>query len=159
MNKFDKIEKLKEIERKFKVNVTLMHFIEEIVPKNIMQAYIFKTPNLSTRIRLLDNKAFLTIKGGSNPLYRDEFEFEIPVDEGTEMINLFCDKILIKKRYLLRQDDLYWEIDVFGGKLEGLILAEIELPEINTAFVLPEWIGEEVTENPAYLNVNLIDRC
>ncbi|MCF8330518.1 MAG: CYTH domain-containing protein [Crocinitomicaceae bacterium] len=159
MNKFDKIDELKEIERKFKVNVTLMGFIGEIIPKNIVQGYIFSIPTLSTRVRRMDDKAFLTIKGGADLLSRDEFEYEIPVAEANEMLELFCKKILIKKRYVLVQDELCWEIDVFEGKLEGLILAEIELPAVDTSFSLPDWIGEEVTEDPQYLNANLIERC
>ena len=159
MNKFDKIDELKEIERKFKVNVTLMGFIGEIIPKKIVQGYIYNTPSLSTRVRRMDDKAYLTIKGGVDPFSRDEFEYEIPVAEANEMLALFCKKILKKKRYVLIQDELCWEIDVFEGKLDGLIIAEIEIPTIETSFSLPDWIGEEVTEDPQYLNVNLIERC
>ncbi len=159
MNKFDKIVELKEIERKFKVNVTLMGFIGEIIPKKIVQGYIYSTPSLSTRVRRMDDKAYLTIKGGVDPLSRDEFEYEIPVVDANEMLALFCKKILKKKRYVLVQDELCWEIDVFEGKLDGLIIAEIEIPTIETSFLLPDWIGEEVTEDPQYLNVNLIERC
>jgi adenylate cyclase len=75
------------------------------------------------------------------------------------MLELFCKKILKKKRYLLIQDELCWEIDVFEGKLEGLILAEIELPAVDTLFSLPDWIEEEVTEDSQYLNANLIEQC
>ena len=159
MNKFDKIDELKEIERKFKVNVTLMGFIGEIIPKKIVQGYIYSTPSLSTRVRRMDDKAYLTIKGGLDLLSRDEFEYEIPVVDANEMLALFCKKILKKKRYVLVQDELCWEIDVFEGKLEGLILAEIELPAVDTPFSLPDWIGEEVTEDPQYLNANLLERC
>ena len=96
MNKFDKIDELKEIERKFKVNVTLMGFIGEIIPKKIVQGYIYNTPSLSTRVRRMDDKAYLTIKGGVDLLSRDEFEYEIPVVDANEMLALFCKKILQK---------------------------------------------------------------
>lgn len=159
MNKFDKIDILKEIERKFKVNVTLIGFIEKLTPKNISQGYLFSTPSLSTRVRLVDDKAYLTVKGGKNAISRDEFEYEISVSDAREMLTLYCPKILTKKRYIIVQNELCWEIDVFGGKLEGLIIAEIELPTVDTIFSIPEWVAEEVTENPYYLNVNLVERC
>ena len=159
MNKFDKIVELKEIERKFKVNVTQMSFIEELIPKNIIQGYIHSSSSISTRIRVIDNIACLTIKGGESALERDEFEYEIPLSEANEMMTLFCPKLLKKKRYLFYQRDLCWEIDVFEGNLQGLIIAEIELMDINTPIDLPDWIAEEVTEDPSYLNINLILRA
>jgi adenylate cyclase len=159
LNKFDKIEKLKEIERKFKVNVTQMSFIEKLLPKNIVQGYIHSSSSIITRIRIIDDTAFLTIKGGESALERDEFEYEIPLSEANEMMTLFCTKLLKKKRYLVYQNDLCWEIDVFEGNLQGLIIAEIELKEINTSINLPDWIAEEVTDDPNYLNINLILRA
>ena len=159
LNKFDKIEQLKEIERKFKVNVTQMSFIEELIPKNIIQGYIHSSSSISTRIRIVDDLAFLTIKGGLSALERDEFEYEIPLSEANEMMTLFCFKLLKKKRYLFYQNDLCWEIDVFEGNLQGLIIAEIELKDVNTSINLPGWIAEEVTEDPSYLNINLILRA
>jgi len=159
LNKFDKIDILKEIERKFKVNVTLIGFIEKLTPKNISQGYLFSTPSLSTRVRLVDDKAYITVKGGENVISRNEFEYEISVSDAREMLTLYCSKILTKKRYIIAQNDLCWEIDVFEGNLEGLVIAEIELPTVDTVFSIPEWVAEEVTENPYYLNVNLIDRC
>jgi adenylate cyclase len=159
LNKFDKIEKLKEIERKFKVNVTQMSFIEKLLPKNIVQGYIHSSSSISTRIRIIDDTAFLTIKGGESALERDEFEYEIPLSEANEMMTLFCTKLLKKKRYLVYQNELCWEIDVFEGNLQGLIIAEIELKEINTSINLPDWIAEEVTDDPNYLNINLILRA
>jgi adenylate cyclase len=159
LNKFDKIEQLKEIERKFKVNVTQMSFIEELIPINIIQGYIHSSSSISTRIRIIDHKAFLTIKGGESALERDEFEYEIPLSEANEMMTLFCSKLLKKKRYLFYQNDLCWEIDVFEGNLQGLIIAEIELKDINTPIDPPDWIAEEVTEDPSYLNINLILRA
>ena len=159
LNKFDKIKQLKEIERKFKVNVTHLSFIEELIPKNIIQGYIHSSSSISTRIRIIDDRAFLTIKGGESALERDEFEYEIPLPEASKMITLFCNKLLKKKRFLVYQNDLCWEIDVFEGNLKGLIIAEIELKDINTPIDFPDWIAEEVTEDPNYLNINLILRA
>ena len=75
------------------------------------------------------------------------------------MLENYCKQRLIKKRYCLKQGELTWEIDVFEGNLSGLIIAEIELPSIETTFELPQWIEEEVTMDPNYLNANLILRC
>ena len=159
LNKIETKEQLKEIERKFKVNASVSEIIAEINPIEIQQAYLLNSEGLSVRIRMKDDKAYLTIKGGTNPLVRDEFEYEIPTLEANEMLENYCKHRLIKKRYCLKQGELTWEIDVFEGNLSGLIIAEIELPSIETTFELPYWIEEEVTMDPNYLNVKLILRC
>ena len=159
LNKIETKEQLKEIERKFKVNASVSEIIAEINPIEIQQAYLLNSEGLSVRIRMKDDKAYLTIKGGTNPLVRDEFEYEIPTLEANEMLENYCKQRLIKKRYCLKQGELTWEIDVFEGNLSGLIIAEIELPSIETTFELPYWIEEEVTMDPNYLNVKLILRC
>lgn len=159
LNKIETKELLKEIERKFKVNAAVRAIIAKINPIEIQQAYLLNAEGLSVRIRIKDDKAFLTIKGGSNPLIRDEFEYEIPMVEAIEILENYCKQRLIKKRYCLKKGALTWEIDVFEGNLSGLIIAEIELPSIETTFDLPEWIEEEVTMDPNYLNANLILRC
>ena len=159
MNLFETKERLKEIERKFKVNAIVGSIIAKINPTEIQQAYLLNSEGLSVRVRIKDSKAFLTIKGGTNPLIRDEFEYEIPILEANEMLANYCKQRLIKKRYCLKQGELTWEIDVFEGKLSGLIIAEIELPSIETTFELPLWIEGEVTMDPNYLNANLILRC
>lgn len=159
LNKIETKVLLKEIERKFKVNASVSAIIAKINPIEIQQAYLLNSEGLSVRIRIKDNKAYLTIKGGINPLVRDEFEYEIPTLEANEILENYCKQRLIKKRYCLKQGDLTWEIDVFEGNLSGLIVAEIELPSIETTFELPKWIEEEVTMDPNYLNANLILRC
>ncbi len=159
LNKIETKELLKEIERKFKVNASVSAIIAKINPIEIQQAYLLNSEGLSVRIRMKDDKAYLTIKGGTNPLVRDEFEYEIPTLEANEMLENYCKQRLIKKRYCLKQGELTWEIDVFEGNLSGLIIAEIELPSIEATFELPQWIEEEVTMDPNYLNANLILRC
>lgn len=159
LNKIETKELLKEIERKFKVNASVSSIIAKINPYAIEQGYLLNAEGLSVRIRIKDTKAYLTIKGGTNPLIRDEFEYEIPMVEAREMLDNYCKQRLIKKRYCFQQGELTWEIDVFEGKLSGLIIAEIELPSVETTFELPHWIEEEVTMDPSYLNANLILRC
>ncbi len=143
-----------EIERKYLLE-SLEWKNEEIQSvSNIKQAYLFEDQDKSIRIRIKSDHAFITIKMGQG-LVRSEFEYLIPVNDANEMIEkaeLLC---LEKDRYVILHEGNEWEIDVFKGKYEGLVLAEIELESENDEIELPLWIGEEVTNDPSYLNVNL----
>jgi adenylate cyclase len=143
-----------EIERKYLLKT--MDWKGESIQSatNIKQAYLFEDKDKSLRIRVRSEEAFLTIKMGQG-LARNEYEYAISVEDAEEMFakaNLPC---LEKTRYVILHKNNLWEIDVFHGKHNGLILAEIELSSIDEEVELPTWIGEEVTENPAYLNVQL----
>jgi len=143
-----------EIERKYLLKST--DWKDECIQSvtNIQQAYLFEDKNKSLRIRIRSKEAFLTIKMGQG-LARNEYEYAITLEDAEEMMakaNLRC---LEKTRYVILHKNNLWEIDVFHGKHNGLILAEIELSSIDEEVELPTWIGEEVTENPAYLNVQL----
>ena len=143
-----------EIERKYLLKT--MDWKGESIQSatNIKQAYLFEDQDKSLRIRVRSEEAFLTIKMGQG-LTRNEYEYAISVEDAEEMIakaNLPC---LEKTRYVILHKNNFWEIDVFHGKHNGLILAEIELSSVDEEVELPTWIGEEVTENPAYLNVQL----
>ena len=143
-----------EIERKYLLET--IDWKKEIIQSitNIKQAYLFEDHEKSVRIRVRSDKAFLTIKMGKG-VTRNEFEYSIPVSDAEEMIakaSLLC---LEKDRFVIEYHGAVWEIDVFKGKYEGLVLAEIELSAENQEIQLPTWIGEEVTNDPAYLNVNL----
>lgn len=120
----------------------------------IKQAYLFEDMDKSVRIRIKPDMAFLTIKMGQG-LARNEFEYSIPVMDAEEMIHKASLRCLEKIRYVINYRNHLWEIDEFKGKYEGLVLAEIELVSIDQIVVLPSWIGEEVTNDPTYLNVNL----
>jgi CYTH domain-containing protein len=121
---------------------------------NIKQAYLFENHEKSVRIRIRSDQAFLTIKMGKG-VTRNEFEYLIPVSDAEEMIEKASLLCLEKDRYVVHYKGNDWEIDVFKGKYEGLVLAEIELEHENDEIELPSWVGEEVTNDPAYLNVNL----
>jgi len=110
------------------------------------------------RIRLKGEKAYLTIKSGANALSRLEFEYEIPVQDAQEMTSKLDLKTLSKTRYLIPLEGFTWELDVFHGALDGLIVAEIELQSENEVFTFPNWVGKEVTHDASYLNANLIKR-
>ncbi len=143
-----------EIERKYLLET--MDWKKEIIQSitNIKQAYLFEDHEKSVRIRVRSDQAFMTIKMGKG-VTRNEFEYSIPVSDAEEMIEKASLLCLEKDRYVIEYQGAIWEIDVFKGKYEGLVLAEIELRDENQEIQLPAWIGEEVTNDPAYLNVNL----
>ncbi len=143
-----------EIERKYLLKT--MDWKDEIIQSisNIKQAYLFEDHDKSVRIRVRSDEAFLTIKMGRG-LTRNEYEYSISVMDAEEMIAKAELRCLEKIRYVVNHKNNLWEIDVFQGKYDGLVLAEIELASPDEHVDLPAWIGEEVTDNPAYLNVEL----
>ena len=147
---------MQEIERKFLVKDT--EFLKEIKGSKISQAYIFNEKTKGTlRVRIYGDQAFLTLKGKTQGISRSEFEYEIPLEDAKAMIAEFSDNQLIEKlRYEIPQKRLKWEVDVFTGKNEGLIIAEIELDSEDQEFDRPEWLGEEVSHDKRYINALLI---
>jgi adenylate cyclase len=148
---------LKEIERKFLVANDTWKTAKCIGQRELKQAYLLRETDRSVRIRVTDNMALFTIKLGTG-LTRSEFEYEIPIDEANEMIEEAKLPCLHKTRFYIQNGNDTWELDVFHGALEGLLIAELELTEEAQFFEKPNWLGEEVTFDPAYLNSNLIDR-
>lgn len=121
------------------------------------QGYIPTAKPTSVRIRVVGDRGYLTIKGATVGTSRAEFEYPIPVEDAIEMLDTLCDRPFIEKtRYKIPQGDLVWEIDEFAGENQGLIVAEVELVEENQTLELPEWIGEEVSHDSRYFNVNLV---
>lgn len=122
----------------------------------IKQGYLNSTPERTVRIRVRGEKAYLTIKGKNENLTRKEFEYEIPLAEGNELLML-CEKPIIEKiRHLVKIEHHTWEIDVFDGENKGLIVAEIELTSENELFTKPNWLGDEVSNDVRYYNSALI---
>lgn len=144
-----------EIERKFLVDIVDFNTLNLKNGEFISQGYLQNEPSRSLRIRIKGDKAFLTIKIGERAIKRLEYEYEIPINDGNELLKQ-CVITLEKIRYTLEYQGKVWEIDKFLGKNEGLILAEIELEDELDVFTKPEWLGLEVTEDSRYLNVNLI---
>lgn len=145
-----------ETERKFLVTGEFRHLaIKQI---SIRQFYLSIDPDKTIRIRITDDKAFLTIKGRSQgkSISRSEWEFNIPIKDAEEMTALCLPGRIEKTRYLIPAGRHTFEVDVFHGKNKGLVIAEIELSFDNESFERPEWLGEEVTGNPAFYNANLI---
>lgn len=146
----------KEIERKFLVRSSEYRDLA-IQKKEMMQGYLSLDPDATVRVRIVDEEAFITVKSRNKGAVRNEWEYSIPVDEGTEMLKTCCKSRLIeKKRYIVEAGDgLKWEIDEFHGSLDGLVVAEIELPEEDYPVILPEFVGKEVTGDPRYYNSSL----
>ncbi|WP_232631032.1 CYTH domain-containing protein [Methylobacterium sp. Leaf118] len=109
------------------------------------------------RVRLDETCAYLTVKGARVGLGRPEFEYEIPRQDGEAMLRLVCDTCLIEKtRHAVIHGGLTWEIDVYGGALEGMVLAEVELEHDDQAFAIPDWLGREVTADPRFRQSTLL---
>lgn len=145
----------KEIERKFLVtNEVYKELAHEY--QYIKQGYISTNKESIIRIRIIDNKAVLTIKGATTGITRKEWEYPIPYEEAVEMLGTITQgSIIEKKRYYVNYCGHLWEIDEFMGGYTGLIVAEIELRTENEIFSLPPFIGEEVTGDPNYYNSSL----
>jgi CYTH domain-containing protein len=150
---------MKEIERKFLVNTSIDEVLKRSRFQEIKQGYMHADPEKTIRVRTKGSKGYLTIKGKTIGITRSEFEYEIPYPEALRLLELFCPKTLTKKRYEIVYEGNTWEIDVFEGNLTGLIVAEIELSSEDQRFSKPEWIGEEVSHDPSYINSNLIERA
>jgi len=148
-----------EIERKFLVLSN--DFIKEsFSEKRIVQAYLSSNPERAVRIRIKEEKAFLTIKGKGNATgtTRLEWETEIPVAEADKLLAI-CEKGVIEKiRYEVKTGQHVFEVDVFSGDNEGLIIAEIELQSEWETFEKPLWLGQEVTNDERFYNAYLSKR-
>ena len=121
------------------------------------QGYLNGAKERTVRIRTIGEKAFLTIKGETSGVSREEYEYEIPYGDAMQMLENLAEKPLIEKiRYQIPYEGLVWEIDEFLGENAGLIVAEIELADENQPFVKPAWIDKEVSSDPRYYNANLV---
>ncbi|BBD62561.1 adenylate cyclase [Nostoc sp. HK-01] len=144
----------KEIERKFLVKGDAWRNLG--VGGVYRQGYIATQKAVTVRVRIANDRGYLTIKSPSVNCSRSEFEYEIPLADAQEMLDTLCDRPLIEKvRYKVKLGDLTWEIDEFDGDNKGLIVAEVELSDVNQQIELPEWIGEEVSHESRYFNSNL----
>ncbi len=143
-----------EIERKFLVDKKLWQPQGETLV--IRQGFLATTEKLVCRIRQKGEKFFLSVKADIDGITRHDFEYEIPPRDGRIMLSQHCNLAPVEKvRHFVRYDGLLWEVDVFSGKNQGLIVAEIELESVEQAFAKPPWVGEEVSHDLRYLNTNL----
>ena len=142
-----------EIERKFLVKN--QDFIKQASRSyKIVQGFLNRDPYRTVRVRLLDNSGKLTVKGigSEDGLSRFEWETELSLEEAEALLKLCETGVIDKIRYEIPHGELVFEVDVFFGNNDGLIIAEIELPETQYQFEFPDWLGDEVTGDKRYYN-------
>lgn len=145
----------KEIERKFLVAGDYKQ--AAVSSSHIVQGYIGRTPSLTFRIRLRDERGYLTVKGRTDEagMSRDEWEYEIPAADARELL-AHSDGSIEKRRYMVPAGRHTFEVDEFFGANEGLTMAEVELSSPDEAFERPSWLGDEVTGDKRYYNSQLL---
>jgi adenylate cyclase len=144
----------KEIERKFLVDTALRRATAG--GTLYRQGYLSSAKERVVRVRIAGDRGFLTIKGLTTGVSRLEFEYPIPLSDATGMLDQLCGRPLIEKtRYREVFADRTWEIDVFHGDNDGLVVAEVEIAHPEDKVELPRWAGAEVSNDPRYFNNNL----
>lgn len=141
-----------EIERKFLVRPG--YDIAALATEStfIGQKYLSDNPDATVRVRIAGNRAMLTVKSRNCGAVRCEWEYEIPVEDAEAMMDIAGLPGIVKTRYYVPFEGHTWEVDVFHGPLEGLVLAEVELADENENVILPAFVDREVTGDPAYYN-------
>jgi adenylate cyclase len=147
----------KEIERKFLVvNDNWRNDVTDSI--HYIQGYFTTNKSCSIRVRVSGAEASLNIKSATLGITRTEYEYPIPFQDAKEMLENLCNKPLLEKtRYHIQHHNHLWEVDVFSGDNEGLVVAEIELKSVDEPFSNPDWLGAEVSGDPRYYNVCLVE--
>jgi adenylate cyclase len=140
-----------EIERKFLLRSDAWRAGVESA-RRLSQGYLCSDPAKSVRVRIAGDDATITVKGSREGISRLELQYTIPVDEAERMLELCGRPLIDKTRHIVRANGMKWEIDVFHGENEGLVVAEVELESEDQAIDLPEWVGEEVSLDHRYYN-------
>jgi adenylate cyclase len=144
-----------EIERKFLVSGR--GWKQAGRGRRFRQAYLSTEAQRTVRVRVVDDRAWLTIKGPTEGISRLEFEYPIPVEDAERMLQALCLKPYIDKtRYHVSHGGHVWEVDEFHGANSGLVVAEIELQSVDETFERPDWLGREVSDDPRYFNASLV---
>lgn len=145
-----------EIERKFRVRAG---WRPDGAGEEIAQGYLSSVPERTVRVRLRGGRGYLTVKGkngGADAARRAEFEYEIPAADARALLALAEPGVIEKERFLLPAVDGHtWEVDIFHGENEGLVVAEIELGAEDEPFARPDWLADEVTGDARYYNSSL----
>lgn len=145
----------KESERKFLVEDSAWREAVEARIR-IRQFYLASMPGRSVRIRVSDDaSAMLTLKFGERAQSRDEFEYPVPLGDALAMLPFAVGRVIEKTRHHVRHAGYLYEVDVFGGALDGLVIAELETSEWVSPGSLPAWLGREITEDSRFFNAAL----
>lgn len=143
-----------EIERKFLVDKQKLRGLKFSAEEKIFQGYLSRHPTV--RVRLIDERGFLTIKSLTRGITRQEFEYEIPAADAEQLLELCGRNVLKKYRRKIFFGGHIWEVDFFAGRHAGLILAEVELNSPDEPIDLPDWVTTEVSTDSRYFNSNLV---
>ena len=144
-----------EIERKFLVTGDSWKALVES-SSLLRQGYLSSNAKATVRVRSWDDeRAALTLKGKASGMTRAEYEYDIPMDDAREMLEMAKPHVLEKRRHLVPFGGLTWEVDVFEGRHDGLVIAEVELTSEQQVVDLPDWVGSEVTDDNRYYNASL----
>jgi adenylate cyclase len=144
-----------EIERKFLVDHVKWNELNKPAGTHYRQGYILSNRGQTVRVRISDKKAFLNLKSKISEMTRKEYEYEIPLEDGIEILNAFTKSGTEKIRYCIPFAGKTWEVDVFLADNDGLIVAEIELQSETEIFEKPDWVTTEVTDDGRYNNSSL----
>jgi CYTH domain-containing protein len=144
-----------EIERKYLLDIDQWNALPKPPGQYLRQGYLSTDPTKTIRVRVTDTNGWITIKGLSVGAARAEFEYGIPQQEATELLDMFAVAGLTKIRYKINYKGMLWEVDEFLADNLGLIVAEIELKDELQLFDIPDWISREVTGEEKYYNSNL----
>jgi adenylate cyclase len=145
----------REIERKFLVRND--RWRAGARGEMLRQGYLAADLERTVRVRVVGERAYLTVKGRNRGIERSEFEYEIPVLDAEQMLDQLCQRPLLEKtRFRVEHAGRVWEVDEFRGENLGLLVAEIELESVDETVQLPDWVGQEVSGDPRYYNANLI---
>jgi len=142
-----------EIERKFLVSD--LSCVAGSEGLRIVQGYLSKDPERTVRVRLAGEQAWITIKGRSKGISRAEYEYPIPLEDAKDLLGLCLPSVIDKTRHCIDFSGHVWEVDVFHGANEGLVVAEVELASENERPELPPWVDLEVSSDPRYFNSRL----
>lgn len=146
-----------EIERRFLVKSDAWRSLV-VRSLSIRQGYLANQDNATVRVRVVDDRiATLTIKSHASGTLRHEFEYQIPIDDARGLLRLRASGLLSKVRHLVPHDGLTWEVDVYDGENEGLVVAEVELTTTLQKIRLPKWVGQEISGDPRYSNSHLAE--
>lgn len=147
-----------EIERKFLVVNDSWRDAAQHRQK-IRQGYLANTGKCSIRVRMTESEADINIKSMTVDIVRSEYEYPIPLHEAQALLEELCIHPLITKtRHLVPHGGYFWEIDEFEDDNAELIVAEIELSRAGEQFPRPAWLGREVSNDPRYFNICLVER-
>lgn len=143
-----------EIERKFLVKTNAWK--KQVKASELcVQGYVATKPGCTVRVRIMGEQGFLTLKGPRKGITRAEYEYPIPKQHAEAMLNCLTGRLVSKTRHFVEHAGHTWEVDVFHGDNEGLVVAELELDHEEEAFEKPHWLGLEVSKVGRYTNKSL----